>query len=158
MEDYADRYLRARDIHRPHGVLPISRSHFHALKARGEFPPGDRLSKGVVAWLESDVLAWARKRAEEFSNFVVPEVRDLRARQKMGVQAWKSAARRRWNELADEYLARGGTLEDFVDERHADSHERPYRYPTRNGPRGYTYDTMMRELRKIIKERRKASR
>jgi predicted DNA-binding transcriptional regulator AlpA len=43
-------YLRVRDIVRPHGMFPISRSTFYNWLQTGKAPPGTRLSSGVVVW------------------------------------------------------------------------------------------------------------
>lgn len=51
-------YLRVRDICRPNGILPISRSHFYALVAAKKIPAGRRLSAGCVVWTR-DQLAVA---------------------------------------------------------------------------------------------------
>lgn len=50
-------YLRAREIHRPDGILPIGRSTFYAWLAEGRLPPGKRLGVRVRVWAQADLLA-----------------------------------------------------------------------------------------------------
>jgi len=51
----APEYLRIRDIVRPNGILPISRSHFYALLAAKKIPAGKRLSPGCIVWSRAQI-------------------------------------------------------------------------------------------------------
>jgi|CXWL01.1.fsa_nt_gi predicted DNA-binding transcriptional regulator AlpA len=151
-----ERLLRARDIHRPCGILPISRSQFYALIARGEFPRGTRLADNIVTWKESRVWEWVRERAESFEKYGLSDVSTLSNRQAKGVHALKAGAGARWRKLTDDLVASGLPLETFVD-IHWREGSSPFIYETRTGTkRGYDDQTMLRELRKELKKRRKA--
>lgn len=150
-----ERLLRARDIHRPHGILPISRSQFYALIARGEFPRGTRIADNTVTWKESRVWEWVRERAELFEKYGLSDVSTLRNRQAKGVQALMVDAGTRWRKLTDDLVASGLSLEAFVD-IHWEGGSNPFMYETRSGKkRGYDDQTMLRGLRKELKKRRK---
>ena len=45
----------------------LSRSTIWRLERRGAFPKHIKISTNVVAWLEEDVLAWIRSKAEQLS-------------------------------------------------------------------------------------------
>ena len=44
------RYLRAREIAGPDGILPIGLSTWWRYVATGKVPPGIRISRGVTVW------------------------------------------------------------------------------------------------------------
>lgn len=39
-------------------IVPVSKSTFWRMVARGDFPPPVRLSKRVTAWRNADVASW----------------------------------------------------------------------------------------------------
>jgi hypothetical protein len=55
-------YLRERQIVRPHGILPISRSCFREYVRQGRIAPGILLSPRVRVWARADVLAFVEAR------------------------------------------------------------------------------------------------
>ena len=65
-------YLRVRDIVRPHGLMPFSRSTWYSLVAKGLVPPGIRLSSGIVAWKREDVLALADSAPAQSASLTAP--------------------------------------------------------------------------------------
>lgn len=150
------RFLRAKDIHRPNGILPISRSLFYLLISKGEFPKGRRIAPNVVVWAEEDVIAWVLERGDQFAGVARAGVLDLSTRQQMGTAANRSLAKQRWIKLADEFGRSGMSLKDFAEER-CDTGERPFTYLTRGRiTRSYPFETIMRELSKILREQQKA--
>lgn len=156
MRNYPERLLRARDLHTPNGILAISRSQLYALIARGKFPKGTRISEATVVWRESAIWEWVQKRADLFEKFALADGASLAERQRKGVSALKANAAQRWIALTDEFVSSGMTMTAFVDERWEEG-ARPSVYQTRSGKvRGYAAETMTRELRKQLKERRKA--
>mgnify|MGYP003674335233 CR=1 FL=1 len=46
-------------------IVPISRSHAHALAAQGKFPKPIKISPRASGWLESEINAWLRERVAE---------------------------------------------------------------------------------------------
>ncbi|RYD86027.1 MAG: AlpA family phage regulatory protein [Verrucomicrobiaceae bacterium] len=55
----ADRFLLLREIEALH---PVSRSTRWRMIKAGQFPASTRISKGRIAWRESEVLEWMAKR------------------------------------------------------------------------------------------------
>ena len=47
--------VRERDIVRPHGILPISRSTWHAGVASGRYPQPIKLGPKITAWRLEDI-------------------------------------------------------------------------------------------------------
>lgn len=43
-------------------IVPISRSHAHALAAQGKFPKPIKLGPRASGWLESEINAWLAER------------------------------------------------------------------------------------------------
>lgn len=43
-------------------IVPISRSHAHALAAQGKFPKPIKLGPRASGWLESEINAWLTER------------------------------------------------------------------------------------------------
>lgn len=56
-----DRLLRAKQIHAPNGILPISRSTFFTYIRTGLIPVGQRLGSRIVVWRQSDILAFVEQ-------------------------------------------------------------------------------------------------
>ena len=46
-------------------VVPISRSHAHALAAQGKFPKPIKLGARASGWLESEIDAWLAQRVAD---------------------------------------------------------------------------------------------
>lgn len=46
-------------------IVPISRSHAHALAAKGKFPKPIKLGPRASGWLESEINAWLVERIAE---------------------------------------------------------------------------------------------
>ena len=53
--------LRAKQIHAPGGILPISRSSFFDYVARGIIPKPIKLGPRTSCWRRSDILAFIEK-------------------------------------------------------------------------------------------------
>lgn len=149
------RFLRAKDIHRPAGILPISRSLFYLLISKGDFPKGRRIAPNVVLWAQEDVIAWVLERGDQFAGVARAVVLDLSTRQQMGTATNKSLAKQRWIKLADEFGRSGMSIKDFAEQR-CETGERPFTYLTRGRTtRSYPFETIVRELSKILRERQK---
>lgn len=43
-------------------IVPISRSHAHAMAAQGKFPKPIKLGPRASGWLESEIIAWLADR------------------------------------------------------------------------------------------------
>ena len=56
MANEAPILLRTRDVMR---LVGLSRTRLHELRKAGEFPPARRVGARTVAWLRTDVEAWA---------------------------------------------------------------------------------------------------
>jgi len=46
-------------------IVPISRSHAHALAAQGKFPKPIKLGPRASGWLESEINAWLAERVAQ---------------------------------------------------------------------------------------------
>lgn len=46
-------------------IIPISRSHAHALVSQGKFPKPIKLGPRASGWLESEINAWISERIAE---------------------------------------------------------------------------------------------
>jgi prophage regulatory protein len=46
-------------------IVPISRSHAHALAAQGKFPKPIKLGPRASGWLESEISAWLADRVAQ---------------------------------------------------------------------------------------------
>jgi prophage regulatory protein len=46
-------------------IVPISRSHAHALAAQGKFPKPIKLGPRASGWLEREIIAWLAQRVAE---------------------------------------------------------------------------------------------
>jgi len=46
-------------------IIPISRSHAHALASQGKFPKPIKLGPRASGWLESEINAWISERIAE---------------------------------------------------------------------------------------------
>jgi prophage regulatory protein len=55
----ADNVLRWPEVAK---IIPISRSHAHALAAQGKFPKPIKLGPRASGWLESEINAWLAER------------------------------------------------------------------------------------------------
>jgi prophage regulatory protein len=54
-------------------IIPISRSHAHALAAQGKFPKPIKLGPRASGWLESEINTWLSDRIAQ-SRVTDPEV------------------------------------------------------------------------------------
>jgi|CXWL01.1.fsa_nt_gi predicted DNA-binding transcriptional regulator AlpA len=145
-------YFRAKQIHKPHGVLPISRSKFYAMVNAGEFPAGTRWSEGVVVWERQVVLDWAQKN-QWLGDAGIPDLRDRSARARLGTAVNSRGAAKRWEMLFREWQAGGETLPKFADRR-CEEGPQPFTYPTVNGSKGYSHETIIKQLGRLLRERR----
>tara|TARA_R110002072_G_scaffold240517_1_gene399080 strand:+ start:1194 stop:1427 length:234 start_codon:yes stop_codon:yes gene_type:complete len=57
-----DNILRWPDVAK---IIPISRSHAHALAAQGKFPKPIKLGARASGWLESEINTWLAERVAE---------------------------------------------------------------------------------------------
>lgn len=46
-------------------IIPISRSHAHALAAQGKFPKPIKLGPRASGWLESEIFGWLAQRVAD---------------------------------------------------------------------------------------------
>lgn len=147
------RYLRAKRVIQ---LLDISRSQFYALIARGDFPKGTQISPGCVVWEEADVFAWVAEREARGAQPPTLTFEDREERRRLAVQANANRAKVRWAQLEADCTRRGLTIEKFAELRCNEGPE-PFSFKTSSGkPRFYSYDTIVRELGKLSRNRRRA--